>query len=103
MVTIKQGDTIVFAGLHTDDNDEAYELTNVDIAADITISTIRQAFIITKSNQALYPGQFVMEIDELITIDLPLGKYECDIKYTEDSVVTRTDTFNIDLIEAVTL
>lgn len=104
MIQVKKGDTLTFSALHTDDDGIAINLDTIEIAADITLSHIRESFTIVKSeDQVAQPGQFAIVITDAVTSTLPVGTYACDLKYTEAGTVSRTDTFSIEIIEAVTL
>lgn len=104
MIEIKQGSTLAFSGVHTDKDNVAVSLDGITIEADMKLATVRQPFTVTKAvDQVAQPGEFILNIDNTTTATLPLGKYDCDLKYSEGSVVTRTDTFVIEVVKAVTL
>ncbi len=103
MIPIKQGDTLGLFVFYKDDDGEGANLEDVIVEADIKLRTARVHFRVVKYDQAVHPGKFTLTIEKDVTVTLPKGPYDCDIKYTAEDATVRTESFVIQVLEAVTL
>ena len=103
MIPIKQGDTLGLFVFYKDDEGVGSSLEDVIVEADIKLRTARVHFRVVKYDQAVHPGKFTLTIDKDVTVTLPKGPYDCDIKYTSGGTTVRTESFTIKVLEAVTL
>jgi hypothetical protein len=90
---IKQGNTFLHEVIARI-NGVVMDLTGVTVRSQLLYKGALVAeFTIIRINDA--QGSYQLELDEQITESLPIGTMLCDIRYSKDSQVTSSETFNI--------
>jgi hypothetical protein len=101
MIRIKRGDTFSFNFELKDDDGEPLDLEVSDIKCQMKTRTGRaliEEFIITKTDTL---GLYNFEGGD--TSVYPLGIHDADIKFIVDGITTSTATFNIEVVEEITI
>lgn len=78
--------------------DDSGDITGTTIEAALSAADFYYPLTITETDLSL--GQY--EISAANTSSFPIGTLSCDIRYTVGSLVTYTETFYVEVVEAVT-
>lgn len=90
---LKPGDSLAWGAI-----DDSGDITGTDIEAALARGDFYHQLDVTPVN--LTAGEFTISTDS--TSRFPVGRLDCDIKYSVAGVVTRTATFQIIVDKAVT-
>lgn len=97
----KRGDTLSLACV-----DDTGDITGVTIEASVSMvrTDIRGYFeeSLTVTETDLSAGEYTLSATAAETEDWPIGRLNCDIKYSVGGQVERSETFYINLLERVT-
>lgn len=99
---VKRGDTFMLACIYKQ-NGTAYDITSYTIQSQIrdSLGILVTELIVTKANQTINPGAFVLSITGVI--NWPIDILSCDIQFSDDQDIIRSsETFKIPVEEDIT-